>query len=115
VRVSDVWELVEDRVSADELQEVLRTDLIVRGRLIRSLDRPEVWLAVEVSCVVDRDDVQRAERRADILRRAGLTAIPVVAGLDATDGAETEAKARHVAMLQNGTGLFWDEAIVACT
>ena len=38
------------------------------------------WLAMKVSSVIDRDDVERARRRADLLRRAGFDAIPAVAG-----------------------------------
>jgi hypothetical protein len=110
---NEVWDLLEERLSPDELHEVLLTDLLVRGRATHRPDRPEVWLAVEISAVVDRDDIARAVRRAELLRRAGVAAVPVVAETSATEGAESEANSLGVAMLQDGSGRLWDQAFAA--
>jgi predicted CoA-binding protein len=67
-------------------------------------------LTIEVSVVVDRKDVERTYRRADLLRRVGYKVIPVVAGEEATLGAEAEARSQSVVMLQDGRSLLWDEA-----
>ncbi|MGC8779758.1 MAG: hypothetical protein ACP5UQ_02740, partial [Anaerolineae bacterium] len=72
---------------------------------------PEVWLAIEVSAVVDRNDVERARRRAVLLRKAGMAAIPVAAGEEITDGARQLARGENVVLLQDGQRLFWDEAL----
>lgn len=63
--------------------------------------------------MVDHADVVRAVRRAELLRRAGLPGLPVVAGEEATLGAESEARARSVVILQDGAAQFWDEALAA--
>jgi exonuclease VII small subunit len=110
---NDVLDQVEDRLSADECHEVLRTDLFVRGRIAQLPARPEVWLVVEISCVVDCHDVERAAVRAETLRRAGLPAMPVVAGEEVTADAAAEAHRRGVALLQDGSAQFWDEALAA--
>lgn len=110
---NELVDRVESQLSPDEVNELLLTDLVVRGRVARLPERPEVWLAVEISVVVDHQNVARAVRRAELLRRAGLPALPVVVGAGATLGAESEAGARGVAMLRDGTGRFWNEAIAA--
>ncbi len=110
---NDLIERVENHLNPDELQELLVTDMVVRGRTLQKPERPETWLAVEVSSVVDRADVARAVRRAELLRRAGLPGLPVVAGESATAGAEAEARAVGVALLQDGSAQLWDEAFAA--
>ena len=42
-------EQLEERLSDDELHDALLIDLVVRGRLRREPQSPEVYLAVEVS------------------------------------------------------------------
>lgn len=102
---------LEERLTSREIQELLPLDLPVRGR-VRDLDpAPEVYLAVEISSVVDIGDVERAERRAELLRRAGVAAIPVVAGDDVTEGGEDLARQANVLLVQNGTKRFWDAAL----
>ena len=109
--LNDLMEQLESRLGdAEAAYDVLLADLVLRGQAARLPHRPEVWLTVEISSVVDREDVRRAVRRAERLRQAGLPAIPVVAGEDATEGAETESRDRGVPMLQDGVGFFWDEA-----
>jgi polyhydroxyalkanoate synthesis regulator phasin len=68
----------QGQLSEAEAMEVLLADLVVRGR--RRDDSAEVYLVVEVSWTVDPYDVERAVRRATLLRKTGMPALPVVAG-----------------------------------
>jgi hypothetical protein len=108
-------EVLEARLTPEELHDVLQLDLIVSGRL-RQAPRPEdaeVWLAVEASAMLDGDDVDRAQRRAGLLRKAGYRAIPVVAG----DGVNPEASDRleklPVVLVLNGRSQGWEQALAA--
>jgi hypothetical protein len=107
---SDLWELLEPHLSEAEISDLLLVDLIVHGKSRKQPDIGDLWLMVEVSAVVDKKDVERVCRRADLLRRVGYKVIPVVAGEEATPGAEAEARNQGVAMLQDGRNLLWDEA-----
>ncbi|RMG53484.1 MAG: hypothetical protein D6723_07010, partial [Acidobacteria bacterium] len=59
---------LEARLSREEFKDVLLLDLLVHGQLRDAAEEQEVWLAVEVSSVVDEGDVERARRRATLLR-----------------------------------------------
>ena len=102
---------LEVRLSAEEFQDVLRLDLLVNGQVRRAAKVSEVWLAVEISVVIDREDVARATRRAALLRKAGYRAIPLVAGEQMTAGAEDAARAASAAVLLDGQALHWEEAL----
>lgn len=102
---------LEARLSGEEFQDVLRLDLLVNGQARRAAERSEVWLAVEISVVIDREDVERAVRRAALLQKAGYRAIPLVAGEQMTAGAEGEARAASAAVLLDGHALHWEEAL----
>jgi len=115
-RVRLVWpiELEEELakvLSPDEFRDLLSLDMLVVGRPRREDGALEVWLAVEVSSVVDRLDVERAQRRAGYLRRAGYRAVPTVAGESATEGAWDAAQAQKVLVLQDGHAELWEEAL----
>jgi len=73
----------------------------------------EVWLAVEVSSVVDRDEVSRAVRRCRLLTRGGRPVVPVVAGEAITTGANEAARTEQVAVVEDGKIANWDEALEA--
>ncbi len=113
VRVVSVQE-IEDRLQAhlpeDQLFDLILLDVLVSGWPRQQPDA-EVWLAVEVSAVIDPYDVERAKRRAAALRRAGYRAIPAVAGEQVTVEAEQAARADHVLLLQDGRVQFWEEAL----
>ena len=111
VPIEDIYDVLEATLTDDEYDEVLPVDMIVKGRL-RELPGQDVYLAVEVSVVVDKEDVRRADRRAELLRKAGLTAMPVVAGEDLTDGGERQAQAWKIPVLQNGRVLLWGDALM---
>ena len=104
-------ESLEDIVSPEEFQDALLIDLVVRGRPRARVEAGEIWLAIEVSAVIDRNDVIRSRRRAELIQRQGIPTLAVVAGENLTEGGEAEASAQKVAVVQNGTIRFWEEAI----
>lgn len=103
VALGNLEDTLEARLAQEELQEVFLLDLVVSGEPRQNRILPEVWLAVEVSSVVNRNDVERARRRAMLLRQAGYQAIPVVAGENATPEAEAAARQQRVVVLQDGS------------
>jgi hypothetical protein len=104
-------ETLETYLSPEEFKDLLLLDLLVSGQPRHDRTLPEVWLAIEISAVVDQEDVDRARRRAMLLRQVGYRAIPVVAGEQATLGAEAAARQHNVAMLQDGRIFLWEEAL----
>ncbi|MBC7228577.1 MAG: hypothetical protein H5T61_15320 [Thermoflexales bacterium] len=102
---------LEARLAWEEVKEVFRLDLLLKGRLRDAPEQPEVWLAVEVSSVVDKGDVERAGRRAALLRKAGFPAVPVAAGLAVDEEARWEAEGNKVVVVRDGQVSFWDEAL----
>ncbi|MEI2691213.1 MAG: hypothetical protein V9H69_16505 [Anaerolineae bacterium] len=102
---------LEAHLSDDELADALLLDAVVSGRVVGMTDSPQVVLALEVSSVVDSGDVERAVRRAGLLRKAGLLAVPAVAGAKVTQGAGEAAQLASVLLVQDGQRAFWDEAL----
>ncbi|MBX3001805.1 MAG: hypothetical protein KF893_24990 [Caldilineaceae bacterium] len=84
----------------------------MRGRLRQAETPTEIWLAVEVSMVIDENDVRRANRRAALLRKAGFAAVATVAGEQATAGAMRSANETPVLVVQNGSHEFWEDALI---
>ncbi len=111
VQWTDIEELLEQRLSEQEVDDLRALDLLVRGRPREAGIGDELWLAVEVSKVVDRIDVERALRRAAMLRKAGFLAVPVVAGEGHTLGSDEAARETGVALVQDGMLHFWEEAL----
>lgn len=111
ISYQELEETLEQHLSEDELDEVRLLDLVVRGRPKITADAPEVWLAVEVSTTIDRHDVERAQRRAMLLRRAGYLAVPVAAGEEKTKGATELAATENVVLVENGLISHWEAAL----
>ncbi len=111
VEVSDIWDQLEAHLDEIEMRRLTAVDLIVRGQLPKKRGEAEVWLAVEVSNVVDLSDVERAVERAALLRRAGLLAIPVVGGKRLTRGAAASVAERRVVLSKDGELVGWDEVL----
>lgn len=88
------------RVSAEEYQSVLNADLLWSGKLWETGE--EVVLVVEASWKVHESDVERAVQRAEVLRRAGLKALPVTAGEEWPQQVEALALRERVVITQNG-------------
>ncbi len=79
----ECWALFEPAMeqgllSRAEVRDLALADVLVRGR--RWGDHQEVYLVVESSRTIGNEDVNRASRRASLLARTGVDAIPVVAG-----------------------------------
>jgi hypothetical protein len=110
VSFSDIEDALESHLSYEEIGEIAEINLLIRGHP-HQFDAGDVWLAVEVSAVIDRQDVERAERRAGLLRKAGYRAIPTVAGQDITEGGERVAEANRVFVVQNGRKQQWAAAL----
>ena len=107
----ELEEELEPRLSESDYLDLLRADLLMRGQPRERREIAEVWLAVEVSAVVDRGDVERAVRRAGHLRKAGYVALAAVAGEQATEGAEDMAQREGAVMVLDGSVAFWEQAL----
>jgi hypothetical protein len=88
------------QLTEEDVDEIVWADAIVRGR--RREDDQEVYLVVEASWGVGPYDVQRADKRAKLLAKAGLTTLPVVAGMWVTPDGEVAARATKVWRVTNG-------------
>ena len=92
--------LIEDatdsgRITEDEAEELKRLDAIAKGK--HKQDGSDIYLAVEVSNVVDLHDLERAERRAVLLAKAtGVSVQAIIAGNSITAEAKTLAEQRGV-------------------
>jgi myosin heavy subunit len=104
---------IEAVLTDREMEDVNLLDLVVRGQVAQQPQRPDVLLAFEISSVIDRSDVERAVRRATLLRKAGYAVIPGVAGEDITAGGRQAAEEAAVFLVQNGHKEFWDAALTA--
>jgi hypothetical protein len=75
VDTSQLIDRLEPHLDQRELADVIRADAIASG----VIDGRPSHVVVEVSAAADVDDIQRASRRAGLLRRAGLDAVPIIA------------------------------------
>ena len=116
VKVLSLQELepqLEQSLSEAEFNALLPLDLLVTGQIRRADAAPEIiYLAVEVSAVVDENDVARARHRAGLLRKAGFPTVASVAGEDVTDLALAAAQDYAVLLMQNGSRQNWEAALV---
>ena len=101
LRNDEVLDAIESVLDSEECDEVLRVDAIASGLV----DGVPSHVVVEVSSTGDTDDVVRAERRATILRKAGMVAIPVVACEAISRETALFAQARGVRVWCSGTML----------
>lgn len=106
-------ELLDNQLSDAEVDEILLLDVILRGNLKRPETRPEIYLAMEVSGTIEAYDIQRAQARSALLRKAGLSAIPVVAGERIDDEADDLARSKPIVVVQNGGSWGWDETVAS--
>ncbi|GIV09025.1 MAG: hypothetical protein KatS3mg019_1116 [Fimbriimonadales bacterium] len=102
IAATDVEEMLpEDQPLTEQESEALsNTDLLVFG--IDKRDGRECIYAVEVSWVVDSNDVARAVQRARILAQHGLPAAAVAAGREITEGAREQASQLGCGLWING-------------
>jgi len=106
-------DMLEARLAHEEYLEILHLDVLAVGKLRYPPTQEETWLAVEVSSVIDREDVERACRRAELLQKAGLRAVPVVAGEGLTVGATGLLQDRPVVLMLDGRSEGWEKALAA--
>jgi hypothetical protein len=92
-------EQIERHLSEREVDDVLRADVIATGLV----DGLPTHLVVEVSWTGDSDDIVRADERAQLLRRAGLATIPLVACTAISPESAAFAKLRQVRIWLNGS------------
>jgi hypothetical protein len=92
----------EQRITEEEQHEVLLTDVVLTGQ--RRDDRRPVYVAMEVSSVIDVHDVSRAQFRALTLQKLGQPTIPVVAGHSVLPDADAIAQASGIWRVLNGRG-----------
>ena len=102
VSAPEICELAESVQPLTPEEEALlyRADAYVMG--VRKSDGREIIGVVEVSWMVDIGDVERAQRRAEVLTKRGLLAVPIVAGGEATQTAEQAAQRSACALLLDG-------------
>ncbi|MEZ4732581.1 MAG: hypothetical protein R3E79_36210 [Caldilineaceae bacterium] len=108
-------DLLYNQLTHEEVQEILRLDIILKGNLHRPSRDPEIYLALEVSVTIEDHDIQRAQARSALLRKAGLPAIPVVAGERLDEQADDLARSTPIVVVQNGRSWGWDETVAAYT
>jgi hypothetical protein len=110
VQGSDATNQVADRlqearqtgvISDRDHQDALAADLLWGGQTRDS--RQPIVLVLEASWTVGHIDVERAARRAAVLRQAGLRALPVAAGQEWPPNTQDDARRSGVAILHDGT------------
>ncbi|MCX7838354.1 MAG: hypothetical protein N2559_02715 [Anaerolineae bacterium] len=111
VSLQDLEADLERHLSEAELEDLILLDVLLRGKPRQPIAVPEIWLALEVSAVVDRVDVERAQRRAALLRKAGYLAVPAVAGEETTLGGAEAARTERVVLFEDGKRQYWEEAV----
>jgi hypothetical protein len=88
-------------ISDRDYQEALAADLLWGGQ---TRDSPQpIVLVLEASWMVGHIDVERAARRAAVLRQAGLRALPVAAGQEWPPNTQDDARRSGVAIVHDGT------------
>lgn len=83
-----LYEAVEAGIiTEEEADYALKVDILAEGYL-RNNSKKHVLIAIEVSNVVDKGDIERVFKRAEIISRAyQMECIPMVIGRKATKGA----------------------------
>ncbi|MEN3002094.1 MAG: hypothetical protein ABDI19_09680 [Armatimonadota bacterium] len=87
-------------IGSREIEEIAAADLIVEG--VGRQSGVSKVVVLEASWKVDRNDVERARRRADILRAAGYNAVPAVGGAEIMDDALQLAIEQDVLVMVDG-------------
>jgi chromosome segregation ATPase len=103
---SEVDRLAEDAERAGRLTEAEHLDLVRADLVLTGSDRRRLmpaYLVIEVSALIDSQDVERAARRAQLMEKAGLSTLAAVAGEGITHDAEAAAHARAVRIVLDGS------------
>jgi hypothetical protein len=108
-RLVDTTQLIdtlEPHLDRRELADVIRADAIASG----VIDGRPSNVLVEVSAAADVDDIQRASRRAGLLRRAGLDAVPIIACEVISPESRAYARQANVLVWLDGRMMESDDA-----
>ena len=105
IRVMNKGKLLEQMDAAktltdNEWQEIVALDIAVEA-VTRQTER-QLILAMEISWTIDGGDVERACRRASLMREHGLAAIPVAAGKGILADAKDNAQDHRVLVVLDG-------------
>ena len=100
---ADLLDEVEAKLDRPEVEDYLRADVLAQGLL----DDKPTYVIGEVSYTADADDVERAARRAALLRKADLPAVGLVACESVHP--QTIAYAREQGVRVGASGRFVDE------
>lgn len=113
-RAVDLFDLVAveeayhtDQLSDEEWEALSALDLIVQGRLGKGEEAQDAFVAMEVSFVIDTSDVERAQQRAELLRRLGYTVFGAVGGEAILESAKNRAKELGVTIALDGRIESW--------
>ena len=101
LRNDEVLDSIEQALDSREADDILRADAIASGLI----DGAASHVVVEVSVACGVDDIDRAERRAVILRKAGLPAVALVACEVISPELVAYARGKQVRIWCNGTVL----------
>ncbi len=115
-RVIPAGDLADELVGLltdEEWEDLLRADVIVKGRAMVSGVRQETFAVVEVSVTLDQSDIERAARRAALLRKKGWRALAVASGEEISAPLIENAARLGVAVMQDGRQFNWPEALAA--
>ena len=100
---ADLLDEVEAKLDRPEVEDDLRADVLAQGLV----DDKPTYVIGEVSYTADADDVERAARRAALLRKADLPAVGLVACESVQP--QTIAYAREQGVRVWASGRFVDE------
>ena len=100
---ADLLDEVEAKLDRPEVEDYLRADVLAQGLV----DDKPTYVIGEVSYTADADDVERAARRAALLRKADLPAVGLVACESVHP--QTLAYAREQGVRVWASGRFVDE------
>ena len=95
---ADLLDEIESKIDSREAEDFLQSDAVAKGIVAGE----QTYVVAEVSATADSDDVVRAARRAAILRKAGLPAIPLVACEAITAGTMSFARDQAVRIWLDG-------------
>jgi hypothetical protein len=111
VTLDTLMDELEKVLDDEEIDDLLSLDLLLNGKVRQLAERPEVWIACEASSTIERDDVLRARRRANLLVKAGYPTLAAVAGEQIDERVLSMAQKESVLVLRDGSYRFWQEAL----
>jgi len=111
VTLDTLMDELEKVLDDEEIDDLLSLDLLLNGKVRQLAERPEVWIACEASSTIERNDVLRARRRANLLVKAGYPTLAAVAGEQIDDRVLSMAQKESVLVLRDGSYRFWQEAL----